>query len=149
MAATPLVVNYVSLGGATEKRNFFEIQPNGQFGYDNNPSTLSFASGTAADELGLTQASFALDSSPGGAAQSASVFMNNLVQNEMSQFGSFQATWQALAQLDQNGRSRGLGPVDWGSLYLLESVDFSIHPAGRIEHADSRAARLLCPDRRG
>ena len=101
MAATPLVVNYVSLGGATEKRNFFEIQPNGQFGYDNNPSTLSFASGTAADELGLTQASFALNSSPGGAAQSASVFMNNLVQNEMSQFGSFQATWQTLAQLDQ------------------------------------------------
>ncbi len=100
MAATPLVVNYNSFGGATSERNFFEIQPNGQFGYDYNPSTLSFASGTVADELGLTDASNALDSSPGGAWQSASVYMNNLVQNEMSQFGSYQATWQTLAELD-------------------------------------------------
>ena len=100
MTATPLVVNYNSFGGATGERNFFEIQPNGQFGYDYNPSTLSFASGAVADELGLTQASDALDSSPGGALQSASVFMNNLVQNEYSQFGSYQATWETLAQLD-------------------------------------------------
>ena len=100
MTATPLVVNYKSYGGATSLRNFFEIQPNGQFGYDYNPSTLSFASGAAADELGLTQASGALNSTPGGALQSAAVFMNNLVQNEYSQFGSFQATWQTLAELD-------------------------------------------------
>jgi hypothetical protein len=100
MAATPLVVNYNSFGGATTKRNFFEIQPNGAFGYDNNSSTLSYMDGTAAAALGLTQASGALDSSPGGAAQSASVFMNNLVQNEYSQFGSFQATWETLAELD-------------------------------------------------
>ena len=94
---------------------------------------MGFASGTVAAELGLTQASFALNSSPGGASQSASVFMNNLVQTEYSQFGSFQATWQTLAELDPNisGRSRRLGSVDWGSLYLLESVD-SQHtpPAG-------------------
>ena len=100
MTATPLVVSYNSFGGATTRRNFFEIQPNGQFGYDYNPSTLSFASGTVADELGLTQASGALDSSPGGASQSASVYMNNLVQNEYSQFGSYQATWETLAELD-------------------------------------------------
>ena len=100
MTATPLVVNYKSYGGATSLRNFFEIQPNGQFGYDYNQSTLRFASGAAADELGLTQASGALNSTPGGALQSAAVFMNNLVQNEYSQFGSFQATWQTLAELD-------------------------------------------------
>ena len=64
MTATPLVVNYNSFGGATTKRNFFEIQPNGQFGYDYNQSTLSFMDGTAAAVLGLTQASGALNSSP-------------------------------------------------------------------------------------
>ena len=100
MTATPLVVRYNSFSGVTGARNFFEIQPNGQFGYDYNPSTLSYADGTVADELGLTQASGALNSSPGGALQSAAVFMNNLVQTEYSQFGSFQATWQTLAELD-------------------------------------------------
>jgi hypothetical protein len=102
MTATPLVVNYISLGGATEPRNFFEIQPNGQFGYDYNQSTLSFASGTLADELYLTQASYALDSFYGGRLPAAPAFMNNLVQSEYSQFGSFQATWETLARLDPN-----------------------------------------------
>jgi hypothetical protein len=133
MTGTPLVVNYKSLGGATAKRNFFEIQPNGAFGYDNNPSTLGFASGTAAAALGLTQGSFALDSSPGGAAQSAQVFMNNLVQNEYSQFGSFQATWETLAELDPHY----LGDLaDWaqstGYLYtfLSQSPLTDTPPAG-------------------
>ena len=139
MAATPLVVNYNSFGGATSQRNFFEIQPNGQFGYDYNPSTLSFASGTVADELGLTQASGALNSSPGGALQSASVFMNNLVQNEYSQFGSFQATWQTLAELDPEY----LGDLAaWaqstGDLYTFLNQWTEHHPAGRIEPADDR-----------
>jgi hypothetical protein len=103
MTATPLVVNYNSFGGASTKRNFFEIQPNGQFGFDNNQSTLSFASGTAAVALGLTQASpGAIDSFTGGALPPAPGFMNNLVQSWYSQFGSFQATWETLAQLDPN-----------------------------------------------
>ena len=100
MTATPLVVNYKSYGGATSQRNFFEFQPNGQFGYDYNPSTLSYMSGTAAAALGLTLASGALDSITGGAPPPAAVFMNNLVQNEYGQFGSYQATWQTLAELD-------------------------------------------------
>ena len=98
MTATPLVVNYNTLAG--DQRNFFEIQPNGQFGYDYNPSTLSYMGGTAADALGLTQASGALNSFLGGALPSASAFMNNVVQSEYSQFGSFQATWETLAELD-------------------------------------------------
>ena len=136
MAATPLVVNYNSLG----ERNFFEIQPNGQFGYDYNASTLSFASGTVADELGLTQASEALDSSPGGASQSASVYMNNLVQNEYSQLGSYQATWQTLAELDPEYL---LDLAAWaqstGDLYtFLSQSPLTDTPAGRIEPADDR-----------
>jgi hypothetical protein len=101
MTATPLVVSYNSFGGASSKRNFFEIQPNGAFGYDYNPSTLSFASGTLADQLLLTDASYGVeDTFTGGKLPSAPVYMNNVVQTEYSQFGSFQATWQALAQLD-------------------------------------------------
>ena len=56
-----------SFVGATETNAYFEIQPNGVFGFDNNPSSLSYMSPSeAATELGLTQASGAIDSSPGG-----------------------------------------------------------------------------------
>jgi Protein of unknown function (DUF3383) len=97
MTATPLTVDYVPVVGAN--RDYFNVQPNGGFGYDLNPSSLSYMSGTAAAALGLTKASGALDSTPGG-IPSAAAYMNNLVQNENSQFGSFQATWTPLAQED-------------------------------------------------
>ena len=80
MIATPLAVDYNSIVGATANRDFFEVQPNGGFGYDYNPSTLSYMRGTAAAALGLTQASGALDTTPGGELPSASAYMNNLVQ---------------------------------------------------------------------
>ena len=92
MTATPLQVTNVSFIGATENNDFFEIQPNGAFGFDQNPSSLSYMSGTAAAALGLTQASGAIDSTPGGQHPTTAQFMNNLVQNENNQFGSFQTT---------------------------------------------------------
>jgi hypothetical protein len=101
MRATPLSVTYHAIVGATANRAYFEVQPNGKFGFDNNPSSLSYMSGSAADALGLSQASSgALDSTPGGEPTSAAAFMNNLVQNENGQFGSFQAMWPQLAQED-------------------------------------------------
>jgi Protein of unknown function (DUF3383) len=102
MMAPPLSVTYNSVVGATANRDYFEIQPNIYSGFDHNPSSLSYMSGTAAAELGLTQASGALDSTPGGVQTSAAAAMNNIVQNEDSQFGSFQATWTQLAQEDPN-----------------------------------------------
>src|SRR5205807_2492664 len=60
-----------------------------------NPATLSYASGTAADALGLTQASGAVDTSPGGQHPTVSEFLTSVVQNETSQFGSFQTTSHA------------------------------------------------------
>ena len=66
MTATPLVVVNMSVIGATANSDFFDVSPNGLFGYDNNPSTLSYMSGTAAAALGLTQESGAIDSTPGG-----------------------------------------------------------------------------------
>ena len=94
MTAAPLTVvldwNNKSIIGATANNDFFDVAPTGSFGFDHNPSSLSYMSGTAATALGLTQESGAINSSPGGQQPTASEFMNNLVQNEDSQFSSFQ-----------------------------------------------------------
>jgi hypothetical protein len=90
MRAAPLSVENQFEEGATENNDFFEIQPNGDYGFDPNPSSLSYVSGTAAAALGLTLASGAIDSSPGGQHPSVAKFMDNLLQNETNQFGSFQ-----------------------------------------------------------
>jgi hypothetical protein len=100
MMAPPLNVIYNSIIGATANRDYYMVQPNGYSGFDHNPSSLSYMGGTAAAALGLTQASGALVSTPGGQQTSAAAFMNNLVQNENSQFGSFQATDFQVAQED-------------------------------------------------
>jgi hypothetical protein len=76
--------------GATENDDSFNISPNGDFGFDQNPSSLSYVSGTAAAALGLTQTSGAIDSSPGGQHPTTAQFMNDVVQNEYGQFGSFE-----------------------------------------------------------
>ena len=62
MMATPLTVGNYSAIGATANNDFFNVSTNGEFGYDNNPSSLSYMGGTAAAALGLTQASGARDS---------------------------------------------------------------------------------------
>ena len=69
MTAPSFTVENQFYVGATENNDFFEIQPNGVFGFDLNPSSLSYMSGTAADALGLSQASEAIDSSPGGSTR--------------------------------------------------------------------------------
>ena len=91
MTAPPLHVLGNPVVGATGN-NHFTVQPDRNFGFDDNPSSLSYASGTAAAALGLTQASGAVNSTPGGQPPPAAAFLNNLVQNENVQFGSFQGT---------------------------------------------------------
>ena len=59
--ATPLSVSYKSIVGETANRDYFEVSTNGAFGFDQNPSSLSYMGGSAAATLGLTQASEALD----------------------------------------------------------------------------------------
>jgi len=99
MTAPPLQVQNLFFVGETANNDFFDVEPNGDFGFNINPSSLSYMTATAAATLlGLTQASGAIDSSPGGQHLSRSQFMNNLVQNETNQFGqpvefgSFQST---------------------------------------------------------
>jgi hypothetical protein len=98
MTAPTLTVENQFYKGATENNDFFEIQPNGVFGFNQNPSSMSYVGGsTAATELGLTQASGAIDSSPGGEHFSVAQYMDNVL-NETNQFGqpvefgSFQST---------------------------------------------------------
>ena len=91
--APPLLVNWNGnnnpIIGATENHDFFEIMPNGSFGFDQNPSSVSYASGTAAAALRLTQKTGAIDSSHGGQHPTTAQYMNDTV-NEYGQFGSFE-----------------------------------------------------------
>ena len=75
--------------------------------------------GTAAAALGLTQASGAFDSIAGRPARRDAAFMNNLVQNENSQFGSFQRTLLAQAADHGTGGLEARSPVGHGLLYFL------------------------------
>ena len=132
MTATPLSVKYNSIIGATANRDYFDVQPNADFGFDHNPSSLSYMGGTAAAALGLTQASGALDFTPGGQLTSAAAFMNNLVQNEDSQFGSFQATWTQLAQEDPEylGDLAAWAQSTGGQYQFLQNSTTNTPPAG-------------------
>ena len=65
IVAPPLSVQYQAITGATASRGYFDISANGAFGYDNNPSTVSHAAGSAAGLLGLMQGEATL-SNPGG-----------------------------------------------------------------------------------
>jgi hypothetical protein len=98
MTATPLQVdlnwaNQAIVGNNGALNDFYDIMPQGSFGFDKNPSTLSYASGTAAALLGLTQGQ-AILSSPGGQHPSVAQFMDQVVQEAQSQglgFSSFQS----------------------------------------------------------
>ena len=92
---------------------------------------LSYMGGTAAAALGLTQESGAINSTPGGQLPPPSAFMNNLVQNENGQFGSFQTTLGLVAQEDPEYRD---GLADWAQstdgLYTLLNQTTTTSPAG-------------------
>ena len=131
MTATPLSVVNESATGATANNDYFGVSPNGAFGYDYNPSSLSYMAGTAAAALGLTQESGAINSTPGGLVPPPSAFLSNLVQNENGQFGSFQTTLGLVVQEDPE---YGDGLADWAQstdgLYTLLNQTTTTSPAG-------------------
>ena len=87
--------------------------------------------GTAAAALGLTQASGAIDSTPGGQPPPPSAFMSDVVQNENGQFGSFETTIGLVVQEDPE---YGGGLATWAQstdgLYTFLSQTASTPPAG-------------------
>ena len=114
MTATPVQVdlnwdNQSITGNNGAPNDFYDIMPQGSFGFDSNPSTLSYASGTAADALGLTQASGAILSSPGGQHPSVAQFMDQVLQEAQSQglgFSSFQSDRPNLRRIWRLGPGR-------------------------------------------
>jgi hypothetical protein len=91
MTAAPISVNYRAITGATENSAAFWIEQNGNFPVVS--STMTYASGTAAASLRLTSSSGAYLSTPGQLVTSPSAWMNNLVENENSEWSSFQTTF--------------------------------------------------------
>ena len=73
--------------GKTENNAFFDVSVQGEFGFDQNPSTISYMSGTAADALGLSEAGGALPPSAGGEHMSAAHMMN-LMKTMLDQNGN-------------------------------------------------------------
>jgi Protein of unknown function (DUF3383) len=125
-------VNYRGLKGATANHDFLMIQENGTFPLD--PSTLTYAGGTTAGSLGLTQASGAFLCPSGVPAQlgSASGWMDNFVQIETGQFGSFQTTWNPITSTPPGEQSAlAAWAAGTGGRYTyLESWSANTPPAG-------------------
>ena len=97
------------LEGANEKSGFFSIQQNGDFLY--NSSSVSFAGGTAAAALGLTQdtGAFLTPEQIVPITDAAlAAFMNNLIAaNPDDPFSAFQTTWDP-KDFTPPGKSAGL-----------------------------------------
>jgi hypothetical protein len=91
MTGAPLSVAYYPVTGATENSGKFLIQQNGDFNYAS--SSLTYARGTPAAALGLTEASGAFLSSPGGIVTSPSAWMNNFIDTESADWATFQTTF--------------------------------------------------------
>ena len=83
MKAPPITVsengNGVPIIGATEPNDFLSLTANPAYGFDQDPSSLSYLSGTAADALGLSQATAVSDASPGGQHPTMATFVNGVV----------------------------------------------------------------------
>ncbi len=131
MTGAPLSVLYTAVTGATENSGCFSIQQNGYFNYDT--ASLTYATGSAAGALGLTQASGASLAALGGTITIASeaAFMS-LVQTESDQFGSFQSTWSQLAEEDPEAQA---ALAEWaqstdGQFQFLENATSTAPPAG-------------------
>ncbi len=130
MTAAPLSVVYTAITGDTANRGYFSIQQNGDFNF--NSSSLTYATGSAAAALGLTQAAGASLSPVGTSITSASAFLNNLVQTENGQFGSFQSTWQQLAleSPQQTAALQAWAQSTGGQYQFLQNSTSNTPPAG-------------------
>lgn len=84
--APPLYVLDRAIHGDTVNHDFFDISPQGAFGFDQNPSTLTYAHGSLAADLRLDRPDGAILSSPGGQHESIDNFMN-AVTHFRDQFG--------------------------------------------------------------
>ena len=136
MTAAPLMVTYNPITGATENSASFWIDANGNF--PSLASTKTYASGAAAASLGLTQSSGAYLSTPGELVISPSAWMDNIIDNENSQWSSFQTTFllDSSTADDLSAWAQSTG----GQFQYLENETSSTPPVVRQLH--------VIPDRR-
>jgi hypothetical protein len=138
MTGAPLSVLYTAVTGVTENSGYFSIQQNGDFNYDT--ASLTYASGTVAASLGLTQASGAWLQTPGENITSEAAFMS-LIEAEDPDFGSFQST---MAAVGGGGPGSADRPGEVGSVYRRSvsiSERYEHHTAGWHEYTDDRSGR--------
>ncbi len=92
VTAPVLTVDSEQLQGPTASHDFLEVSVGGEYGFDQRLSSLSFAEeGSAADLLGLSQSSGAMDASPGGERISIHQMMEQYIALSGDTFGSFQS----------------------------------------------------------
>ena len=91
VTAPALAVQSKQLQGPTASHDFLEVSVGGEYGFNQRPSSLSFATGSAADLLGLSKSSGAMDSSPGGQRIAILQMMEQFIALAPDPFGSFQS----------------------------------------------------------
>jgi hypothetical protein len=91
MTGAPLELNYFRVNGKTEDSAHFQLQQWPTFNWGS--SSLTYMTGSAAAELGLSQFSGAFLSSTGQIVTSASAWMDQFVANFSDEFSSFQTTY--------------------------------------------------------
>jgi hypothetical protein len=130
ITADLLNVIYAAITGDTANLAYFKIQQNGSAAF--NSASLSYAGGTAADALGLTQASGAFVSSPGEIVTNPSAWMNNFTQTVTDQFGSFQTIWPQLAvdAPEQQEALQAWAQSTGGQFQFLQNYTPTTPPAG-------------------
>jgi hypothetical protein len=158
MTGAPLSVSYNAVGGATENSGFFEIQQNGDFNY--SLASLTYARGTAAESLGLTEASGAFDSTPDlivtprfahacpterftKNCTSVASFMDNLVQTENDQWSSFQDVYNPTSATPPGERAslEAWDQSSGGNYTFLENSSSTTPPI--VDSMVASDARLL------
>ncbi|MGO9465732.1 MAG: hypothetical protein ACLQVF_16460 [Isosphaeraceae bacterium] len=139
MTAAPLMVTYNPITGATENSASFWIEENGNF--LSLASTKTYASGAAAASLGLTQSSGAYLSTPGELVISPSAWMDNIIDNENSQWSSFQTTFllDSSTADDLSAWAQSTG----GQFQCLENETSSTPPVVRQLHVIQDRRRPL------
>lgn len=134
--APSLTVDGTHIVGATGARDFLEIQPGIEYGFDQNPSAISFADPShMANALGLSQIAGAYDASPGGQHVSINTFMSE-VMSENSSWSSFQSIEPRLATEFETWAAANLGHT------FLTNI-FTTLPAGETGTSVDREQHSL------
>jgi hypothetical protein len=143
MTGAPLSVAYRAVTGATENSRYLLIQQWPNFNFTS--STLTYAGGSTADSLGLTQASDAFLSSPGQVVTSASAWMSNFVATEDADWATFQTTYSPKAATppgEQDALEAWAQSTD-GQFQYLDG--YSANTPSIEDSIDSNAERFFAP----